>query len=247
MANIIHVVMIAPEYPPSSMGGLGTHVNELVQGLANKNIRVTVFVTEAGPSKLQSPENVQVIFCRPPELGICPFTFERYYRQVDHVTSQVLAYFERDTIRPDLVHCHDWVGFPFAAQIRRLWRIPVVSTIHFLQHPISWKWGVSPSHHVVSVEEEMCTTSDCVLTVSHAMLNEICNTYPAAIDRIRVIYNGFKRPECAAPLDDVVECLRSFNIEPQVASTVLVAARLVPQKGICFLLESARSVLRACS
>jgi glycosyltransferase involved in cell wall biosynthesis len=240
------VLMVSPEYPPYMVeGGLGTHVSELAQGLARAGCDVSVLAPSNGDSVTHRAENVSVHLVSLKGIDGAP-TVAKLIGEITRLASdfgrRLLA---AGDARPDVIHCHDWTSIEAARGLGSVLDVPVVGTVHLLQHPLNKRWGMEMSPEVVEQESRLCREADALITVSRSMSRLVSDTYGIPADRLHVVHNGLDaerfigRRLARAQRDELRAGLQAAPGD----KLVLFAGRLVPQKGIGALLESAARVV----
>lgn len=243
----LNILIITTEYPPEIVGGLGTHVYELADGLGRLGCEVTVLAPSLFARTLSAGPNVTVHF------------FDRVGNATGAQTSAKMQWFvdlnkkcvlhaaqliKSRGLRPDIIHCHDWLGFPAAHQLGKLFKIPVIGTVHLLQNPVMEWWGENLQPDIAKQERDLCRGADGLITVSHSMRELIRETHGLADDRPHVIYNGMEPGLFTEPAmtPEERDRLRRVYASPG-EKLIFFAGRLTAQKGIGALLESASQVL----
>jgi starch synthase len=243
----LNILIITSEYPPELVGGLGTHVYELANGLGHFGCQVTVLAPSQFAKTMVVRPNVTVHFFNrsgdthgaPSSAGMQRFselnkTCVLYARQL----------IKKNGLRPDIIHCHDWLSFRAARELGRLFRIPLIGTVHLLQNPVAKWWGERLRVEVIEEERDLCCGADGLITVSHSMQKIIQAAHQVSNDRIFVVYNGmdarpFIRPQVTVEEKDRLRRVHAARDE----KIIFFAGRLASQKGIQALLESASQVL----
>ncbi len=237
----LRVLLLAPEYPPVLVGGLGTYLEQLATALVRQGCDVDAFVYAVGHDSLVERDGVTLRF----------FSLDLdHTRGVDEVMRLVsrrlleltIAHFAGCGTRPDIIHSHDWFGVHAVGALRRQFDAPVVTTIHFLHTPICSYYGDVPPPGVPEIEVRMCRESDRVIAVSHAMRQLAIDYHGADPDRVTTVWNGCHpawKPSRTPPADAVPW----RRLIPRDARVVLFAGRIVAMKGVDDLLRSAIAVL----
>ncbi|HEV2853798.1 MAG TPA: glycosyltransferase family 4 protein [Thermoanaerobaculia bacterium] len=233
------IAMLTSEYPPELQGGLGTHVYELVKGLSRLGHEIFVLAYTRRRAAVERDGNVTVCLIPLPEGSAEEFGYRELLTLNDRLVQEAEAFFARERTAPDILHCHDWFGFPGARRLRESLRAPVVTTLHFLGHPSARRWGQEIPEEVVRHEREACTDSDALIAVSEAMARSIRDDHGVPADRVTVVYNGFDPTPFLETIDPAeLEPLRR-RFAPNGEKVVMFAGRFVPMKGISALLRSA--------
>jgi glycosyltransferase involved in cell wall biosynthesis len=244
----LRVLMVSPEFPPYlTEGGLGTHVSELANGLSRHGCEVTVLAPTIGPSASHRQANAGTVHL----VSLAGLAGVSSVNELVKGLANYAADFGRRLIaeqgeRPDLIHCHDWTSISAAQELGKTFETPVVGTVHLLQEPLYRWWALTPSPEVVEQERALCCAADALISVSQSMRQVIQETYQIPDDRIHVVYNGLDARQFLGPRLDLEQV---SELKEAIASPgekiVLFAGRLVRQKGISALLESAVQVVRA--
>lgn len=243
--SALKVMILSLEYSPKLSGGVGTHVMELSRGLGRVGHQVTVIAYTPGQATTRSDSNVQVHM-------ITPSASEREQRSM----VQGLLAFNRDLVsygrsliadlgrRPDIINYHNWMTWPAAYELGRMFGIPTLGTIHFLSEPTERWWGQTPDAEIVEQEKDLFRKAERFIIVSKSMRDIVQATHGVADERISIVYNGLDVEPFMNPLleDEEVRQLRR-TVAADHEKVVLFAGRLTPQKGIAPLVASAARVV----
>jgi starch synthase len=221
----MRVDVLSREYPPEVYGGAGVHVVELVAALRRD---LDVVVRCFG---LPRDEPHTYAYLVPPQLtGANPAL----------ATLGVDLQMAEDVEGADIVHSHTWYANAAGHIAKLLHGIPHVVTAHSLEPLRPWKAEQLGGGYRVSswIEKTAFEAADAVIAVSAGMRADILRSYPA-IDpaRVHVVHNGIDL-ERWKPTENA-EVLERFGIDPERRSVVFVG-RITRQKGLPYLLESAR-------
>ncbi|HEV2863951.1 MAG TPA: glycosyltransferase family 4 protein [Pyrinomonadaceae bacterium] len=241
----MNVLIVTSEYPPEIVGGLGTHVFELAHGIGRLGCEAHVLAPSKFKRTVNDGPNVTVHFFSNEASAPDPAAAMQWFIDLNkNCVLEARRLIVKGGLRPDVIHCHDWLNFPAAYQLGKLYKIPVVGTVHLLQNPIVKWWGDSPQAEIVKQERDLCRKSDALITVSRSMRELITGTHGISEGQVHVVYNGmdvqhFTKPRMTAAERD--ELRRSFAAPGD--KIVIYAGRLTPQKGIPALIESAARVM----
>lgn len=244
----MNILVISQEYPPYLMGGVATHVQELVKGLVAAGHCVHVFTY-----------SMECTFCIQDygaTIHFFHFPFKNRKDQYDgemHEVRQLncmMADYIKSVLNnghaPDLIHAHEWLTFECAEQLRTHFNIPVVMTIHMVWATLVENIVPHPqSKEVIQLEQSCCQRADKVIAVSQAIKDEVVTHCNVDRGRVDVVFNGFD----AALFDPAAITLEAITAENRQLGLgrdrmVLFAGRLSPQKGLSALLRSAMHVLK---
>jgi glycosyltransferase involved in cell wall biosynthesis len=131
----------------------------------------------------------------------------------------------------DVVHIHA-EGPAFMCWLPKLFGKKVIVTVHGLDHRRA-KWGRFASWYIRSGEKNAVKFADEIIVLSESVQKYFKDTY----DRETVfIPNGVNRPE----IINAQEITRLWGLEKD--SYILFLGRLVPEKGIHYLMEAFQNV-----
>jgi glycosyltransferase involved in cell wall biosynthesis len=233
------IAILSSEYPPFMLGGLGTHVHELVKGLARLDHEILVFAYAPVAAQVRREGRVTVCFVAlPPDAGPS-VGFPEIMALNERLFDAAAEHFRRSGTRPGALHCHDWFAFPAAARLRDRFRIPVVSTLHYLADPYTRRWGEQTPPEVRQQERAICTGSDALIAVSAAMKRDIVNLHRVAADRVTVVHNGFDPAPFQQEIGAAELAALRARFAPRGERLVVFAGRFIPMKGLSALLRSA--------
>jgi glycogen synthase len=222
-------LLLTNEYPPSTYGGAGVHVEYLSRELAKimevdvrtfgdqkidlPNLKVHGFPVDA--STFQSPKNLGSIF-------------SAIRRCTDFNSAGVDA---------DVVHCHTWYTH-FGGILAKLnYAIPLVITIHSLEPLRPWKREQLGHGYDFStwVEKTAIEMADAVVAVSQGTKQDVLRLFKVPEERVKIIYNGIDpdeyRPISAA--DELVKYGVDLN-----RPFIMFVGRITRQKGIIYLVRA---------
>ncbi len=221
------VLMLAWEYPPEHVGGLGRHVCHLGRALVRLGTQVTVLTRGAG--KTWSDEGVRVV----PALPYClnPPEFLTWAAQFN-VSLMECAVKEFAPDEFDLIHGHDWLVAYACRALKHSWDLPLVATIHATEHGRQKGLHNPGQGHISETEWFLCYEAWRVITCSQYMRSEVCNLFGLPGDKVRVIPNGI------SPTWFFVKR------KPDPDPLVVFVGRLVPEKGPHVLVEAMPFILR---
>jgi alpha-maltose-1-phosphate synthase len=222
-------LLLTNEYPPSTYGGAGVHVEYLSRELARimevdvrtfgdqkidlPNLKVRGFPIDA--SAFQSPKNLGSIF-------------GAIRRCTDFNTAGVDA---------DVVHCHTWYTHFGGILAKVNYAIPLVITIHSLEPLRPWKREQLGHGYDFStwVEKTAIEMADAVVAVSQGTKQDVLRLFKVPEERVQIIYNGID-PEEYRPTSAVDELVKyGVNLEKPF---VLFVGRITRQKGIIYLVRA---------
>jgi glycosyltransferase involved in cell wall biosynthesis len=141
----------------------------------------------------------------------------------------------------DIIDCHDWLGIFGGMIVKKDMDIPLVFHVHSTEDGRSCGGGSST---IKMIEYEGSQVADCIITVSHAMKEELINIgFPK--NKIRVCWNGID-PDKYDPKKiseyEIKELRRKYKIKDD-EHLLFFIGRLVTVKGVINLIKSMPSVI----
>nr|WP_276316297.1 1,4-alpha-glucan branching protein domain-containing protein [Paenibacillus artemisiicola] len=238
----LRVLMLAWEYPPFVVGGLSRHVYDLGRKLAEQGTEVHVVTCHAdGRPAYERDGGVRVHRLRTYQHEGLPFMdwiFQLNLAMADYVADLIA-----DGAAFDVVHAHDWLVHQAAKTLKHRFGLPLVATVHATEHGRNQgirTWLQRTIHHR---EWELCYEAWRVIVCSHAMERELRELFSVPADKLDVIPNGVE-PALIQAADDGSADRAAFALPHE--KIVFFVGRLVREKGVHVLLESAPEVLAAC-
>ncbi|MCS7115807.1 MAG: glycosyltransferase family 4 protein [Nitrososphaerota archaeon] len=246
------------EYPPALVGGLGTYADYITRQFVSMGNDVTVFTLNTG--NLKTREIIRGVEVHRPIIvdasNVFPmFVIDDLKRWGTNIRlfSDIFIYnvlsaakFINSTLKKegynfDVVCVHDWLSSIAGIIIKNEIKVPVVFHVH------STEWGRSGGQgsQVVSyLESAMAEKADRIITVSHAMQEDLVrHGWPKS--KISVVWNGVD-PERYNPRKckpEEVEAIRAkYGIKPE-EKMILFLGRLTWVKGVINLVQAMPMIL----
>lgn len=251
--------MIGWEYPPHNSGGLGVACEGMTQALAQANTEV--YFTLPYKHSHQVP-HIHLIDCYSPNWANsgtqAPFLAypsaqkaqfssdqrvdadglrqlpgseleQRVHEYAGLVASEALK-LQQDI---EVVHAHDWMTFPAAAQIQQELHKPFIAHVHSTEFDrIPTGYG---SPYIHQAEYEGLQRADRVIAVSYYTKHLLVEKYKVDPSKIDVVHNGMP-----LPLTEPDPGRHHFATKRPV---VVFMGRLTMQKGPDYFLQLAQKVL----
>jgi glycosyltransferase involved in cell wall biosynthesis len=237
------VAMLGWEFPPFMAGGLGIHCLELTQGLARIGVQLDFYMPHM-PSMADGLRvadhhghlNIVEVEAEP----IDPYggsTRDKGRRYEQNFNAAVMLYNERlvdafKSFDADVLHCHDWITVPAALELRRRTGIPLVFTVHSIEHDRSA--GFMPQAWIEDIERRGVAGADRVIAVSRYTKGLVEKAYGADPSKVVAVHNGVDFSKFKPGMD------RDYH---DGRGSVLFLSRLSRQKGPLYFLKAAKRVL----
>jgi len=256
----LDIVHFSWEFPPVIYGGLGTFITELSQKQVKLGNNVKVFSLNEN-NKLETYEKWNGVHAYRPKMLDLTSTFRlfadhelkswgdnfKFFADVVGYSTSSASYFVNQIIRTknekcDIIEGHDWLGIMAGMIAKKELGLPLMFHVHSTEVGRSIGRG---SHTIKDIEYEGGQTADCVITVSHAMKDELEKLgFPP--HKIRVCWNGVdpsKYDPKKIKEDEIKQLKRNYNIQEN-ENMVFFVGRLVTVKGVDNLVRAMPSVLQ---
>jgi len=224
----LRVAMLGHKRIPSREGGVEIVVCELSQRMAEKGIDVTCFNRKGHHVGGSSFDTASLKEYKGVKLKNV-FTIDK--KGLAAMTSSFFATFKAAFGRYDVVHFHA-EGPCAMLWLPRLFGKRCIATIHGLDHQRA-KWGGFASRYIKAGEK-------CAVKRAHEIivLSENVKNYFADVYKRNTVFipNGVNRPE---PLE-AREITEKYGLKKD--DYILFLGRLVPEKGITYLIDAFKNV-----
>ena len=222
------------------VGGVAPHVTELAAALERRGHEVHVFTRMGyGQSQYQRVDGVHY--------HRCPFRLHpEFVEEVNEMCRSFIHYVYQaeDFSGPfDVIHAHDWMTANALIWIKQGRGRKAVFTIHSTEYGrCGNNFYDGRSARVRYQERAGAYWADRVITVSHALKEEVKWMYQVPDWKVSVVYNGVNIHRFEGWLDPGVIKAR-YQIGP-LDPMVLFVGRLVYQKGPDLLVEAIPATLK---
>ena len=255
------IAVLVYEYPPKIVGGLGTYAAEITRKFVLLDHDVSVFTMNDDTGSLPTRELWRGIeIHRPLHIDVSdslPDVIAEEVRKWDRgiqFFSKTLVYnyltasklvnelVRREEFDYDLVVAHDWLSVIAGIAIKKELGLPLVFHMHSTE---KGRTSGNGSDVVSNIEQRGGQVADLVITVSHAMKDELAELgFPN--DKVKVCYNGVD-PEKYSPKQVSEEKKNELRQEYGLKENDLMAlfiGRLVWVKGVDKLIMAMPEVLK---
>ncbi len=232
--------------PHLYFGGIERRIIEIAKRLGNE-IQTTVYSgTKAGFVKPAKTDGVSLVPCFSTD---SLFPIDNWF--FNHSISGAV-----EGIEADLFEAHAVSGYGVQRALRkRNWRKPFIQTVHgvladeYFQAlrvgslSVRGKLANLLMWRLSKLEAECAKNADLVVTISEYSREKLCHLYDVNKSKVRIVPNGvdterFKPAECVEPLK------QWLGVNDK--RLVLFVGRLIPRKGLPYLVEAAKAVVREC-
>jgi glycosyltransferase involved in cell wall biosynthesis len=229
--------MLTWEYPPRIVGGIASHCHGLAKALAALRHEVHIFTLDfpGAPAYEETPEGVKIHRVAS-EIGHPNFL--TWVLLFNHFIEKRIA-FVSQKMKFDVLHVHDWLTAPAGITFKHSIGKPIVLTMHSTEHGRS---GIhNPDSSTIDGIEWWATyEASKVITTSGSMKSEVCDHFRLPWEKVEIIPNAVDSSKYHGSVDrDAVRA--RYGIQPH-EKLVLSVGRLVPQKGIEYLIQAVPNV-----
>jgi glycosyltransferase involved in cell wall biosynthesis len=233
--------MLAWEYPPHVVGGLGRHVAELAPALAQQGVNLCAVTPRwAGGDPVSKSPGLTIYRVDPPSVSM-PDYYTAVWQtnlELQEVASQLCQ--SEDA---QLVHNHDWLTVFAAVALKRSSRLPLVSTVHATERGRAHGEPLNDQQHAIDSAEWWLTYESWrVICCSQYMASEVASSFNVPGDKIDVIPNGVLSDRFARWDGADLSLFRGRFALPW-EQIVFYVGRVVQEKGLHVLLEAVPRVL----
>lgn len=238
------ILMLAWEYPPRLIGGLGRVVCAVSRELVAQGCEVHVITADhPGTAEYELDEGGVHVHRVKTQTGPTggEWPTPNFITWDARLNFGMLQYaLKLHSEKPfDIVHAHDWLVAD-AGWILKSVGLPLVSTIHATEFGRNHGIHTDDSKYIDTVEWRLVYESGLVIVNSSAMFKEVVDHFHAPEDKIVVIPNGIfaDKLSCESSVEDL-RAKHKVNDGP----VLLFVGRLVQEKGIQVLFEAAPAIL----
>ena len=235
----MNIGILTWEFPPRIVGGIARHCNGLARALAHNGHNVHVVTLDFPGAPIYEEINGIKVYRASTELGHPNFLTWAFL--FNHFLEKKLAVVSRK-VDFDVVHVHDWLtgfaGISFKHQMQK----PLVSTIHGTE--IGRAQGLHNPDSLTIDGIEWWTTYEAnkIIVTSASMKAEIQGHFHLPPEKIEIVPNGIDTKRYNASVDQSAVKGR-YGVHPD-EKLVLCVGRLVPQKGIEYLIRAVPQIAR---
>ncbi|MVO98754.1 1,4-alpha-glucan branching protein domain-containing protein [Paenibacillus lutrae] len=237
----LSILVLAWEYPPDIIGGLGKAVGDLTAQLAKEGHDVHVVTCSRGRgTACASVNGVHVHRVQIPGSPEPPFFLDWVLAMNTAMIMRFQQLCEQGQ-QFDLMHAHDWLVYYAAADCRQTFDLPLVTTLHATEYGRKLgKLDEEVSRRIDAAERKLARLSDRILVCSEAMRSEVGSLFGPDPARLSVIPNGL--PQENSRQREIQELPLPESVSG--SNQILFIGRLVPEKNVQLLIRALPWVLQ---
>jgi len=242
----MRVLMLSWEYPPYVVGGLGSHVADLLPALDGPGSQVELVTPRwrGGPRRDVLPRGSQVHRVDPPVPDLTDFLAAV---RATNVSLQNVAEVLFETAGPfDVIHAHDWLVCFAAVALKHLYKVPLVATIHATERGRTGGALHSDLNMAVNGNEWWLSYEAWrVVTTTQYMANQCRDYFGVPEDKLDIVPNGVYTERFDALPQRGSDALRSLRrrYADDDEQIVFHVGRLVGEKGAQLIVDAAPAIL----
>ena len=236
-------MMFTWEFPPRIIGGLSTHVYHLSRSLDRKGVDVQLITCDF-PNATPQEINGGIRVSRVNSSGIVERDFMLWiYYMNSLMISKATEILNKESF--DIIHAHDWMVARAALEIKNLYNIPLVTTIHATE--IGRNRGINFYHDyqktIHNLENLLICHSERIICCSNYMLRHIETNFGISTNLVSIIPNGVDTL-LFHPTPNLRKSV--FNLRQQHCiqngKMLLYVGRLVREKGCDILIDAFKTL-----
>ncbi|MED1947418.1 MULTISPECIES: 1,4-alpha-glucan branching protein domain-containing protein [Brevibacillus] len=228
------VLMLAWEFPPHVVGGLGRAVYDLARHLVQQGIMVHVLTRSTDSCSVDETMEGVHVHRLPTYLPSEQADFLAWVFQLNLAMVDAALQLWSLGVRPYIIHAHDWLVSWAAIELKQRYSLPLVSTIHALEHGRHQGIHTPLQQRIHECERTLTQSSDSMIVCSKYMESEVMRLFGTPSSQLRVIHNGVD----LIPLPDVNREQLRQELAIGDGPVLFFVGRLVQEKGVHLLLEA---------
>jgi len=249
--------MLGWELPPHNSGGLGVACYHMSKALANRGATIDFVLPYTAEHPGVEFMNVYNATNLTPEAGVhmgsydSEFVTEKDMAEIDAGDLSTMRAVQKHyvnfvegllkTVKPDVIHAHDWLTMEAGVRAKELTGIPLVIHVHATEFDRSGELYGNPVVH--EIEQQALDMADRIIAVSNITKAIIVDKYGISADRVEVIHNAID-VESFEPYQYDMHDYHYFEALRKEGHTIVATlTRFTVQKGLAHLM---RAAARAC-
>jgi glycogen(starch) synthase len=224
--------MVTWEYPPRIVGGIARHCEGLAKALSEQGHEVHVFTLDfPGAPDYEELEGIKIYRTRS-EVGHPNFL--TWVLLFNHFIEKRMADIGR-RVNFDVLHVHDWLTATATINFKHFSGKPMIFTAHSTENGRSGL-HIPDSFTIDGLEWWSTYEANKIIVASGSMKGEVCGHFHLPDSKVEIVPNGINTSKYDVAVDRGAVRGR-FGVQPH-EKLILCVGRLVPQKGIEYLLQA---------
>jgi len=224
--------MLTWEFPPRIVGGIARHCEGLAKALSHQGHEVHIVTLDLpGIPYYEEIDGVK-IYRTAAQLGHPNFI--TWTLLFNHFLEKRMADLCK-TVEYDVIHVHDWLTAPVGVSSKHFLNKPMVLTVH------STEYGRSSLHNpdsytIDGIEWWATYEANKLIVTTEFMRREVCDHFHVPWEKVEIVPNGIDLRKFPTSVDRE-GVRRRYGIHAH-EKLVLCVGRLVPQKGVEYLIKA---------
>jgi glycosyltransferase involved in cell wall biosynthesis len=233
------ILVLSWEFPPRIVGGIARHVAELYPELVKLGHDIHLITPEVGQASLY--EVIEGIHVH--RVPVAPGNdFFHWVANLNESMGHQGGKLILEEGPFDVIHAHDWLVGDAAIALKRLFKIPLIATIHATEYGRYNGIYNETQSYIHQKENLLAYDAWRIIVCTEYMRGEVQRALHSPADKIDVIFNGI-RPEKKKHHEDfhAQDFRRQFAADHE--KIVYYLGRMTYEKGIPVLLNAAPKIL----
>ena len=241
----MRVLMLSWEYPPHVISGIGPHIVGLTAAMG------TVAAEQAMSLDIVTPRYAggQPVERIADNLTVhrveLPWLSGDLYPSVASNNELLAQYAVRcfGSIRPSLLHFHDWYMGVAGLTLKKLWNVPVIATMHRMRRERDTaKISLRSSQQIDQLEQDIGSEAAHIIVCSESMRKSVHELLAVPIERLSIIPNGVTIGATTAGTPEKINSLRQ-RYAPAGQALLLYVGPVIYSKGVLVLMRALPFIL----
>ncbi|WP_218082309.1 glycosyltransferase family 4 protein [Anthocerotibacter panamensis] len=237
------ILALTWEFPPRIVGGIARHVAELYPEIVALGHEVHLLTVEFGDAPAYEVVDGIHIYRLPvaPSNGF--FDWVVKFNDAMGLYGGKLIKDAAENAEPfEVLHAHDWLVGDAAIALKRIFRIPLVATIHATEYGRNNGIRTEVQRYIHGKENLLTFEAWRVIVCTEYMKGEVNRAFLCPEDKVDVIANGIRAEKKQLPDDfDRASFRRHFAYDHE--KIVYYVGRMAYEKGVQVLVEAMPKVL----
>ena len=230
------ILVLAWEFPPRIVGGISRHVAELYPELVNLGHEIHLLTVEFG----QAPRYEEV-----EGLRVHVSESHNFFHWIANMNESMGQHGGKLLLEDgpfDIIHAHDWLVGDAAIALKRIFKVPLVATIHATEYGRHNGIYNDTHRYIHGKETNLVAEAWRVIVCTNYMRLEVERALHSPWDKIDVVYNGISvEKREPSPEFEYWQFRRRFATDKE--KIVYYVGRMTYEKGVNLLLSAAPKVI----
>lgn len=249
----MNILMLGWELPPHNSGGLGVACYHMAKALALQGATIDFVLPYTAAHPGVEFMNVHNATSLKPEERVhmgsydSAGVFEKNLLDTDPGELRTMRAVQRhygefveqlvETVRPDVIHAHDWLTMEAGVRAKELTGAPLVVHVHATEFDRSGELGGNPIVH--EIEQQALLMADRIIAVSNITKGIIVERYGIPADMVEVVHNAIDLDSFGEYAYDKRDYRYIEALKHEGYTVVATLTRFTVQKGLTHFMRAA--------